>query len=107
MHDYAKPQHGPTVLIGYKFKAFGLFKNLGACMYCWFFSTVPGAVTHKAFCTSGYVAKGPPARKEVRQANSAHGIKLKYSKFKQRMGDDSVKKKNKLQKNAGNRGDVF
>lgn len=48
MHDYAKPQHGPTVLIGYKFKAAGLFKNLGACIYCWFSSMVPGTVTHKA-----------------------------------------------------------
>lgn len=28
MHDLAKPQHGPTVLIGYKFKAVRLFKNL-------------------------------------------------------------------------------
>lgn len=66
MHDYAKAQHGPTVLIGYKFKTFGLFKNLGAYMYCWFSSAVPGAVTQKAFCTSGYVAKEPPIRKEVR-----------------------------------------
>lgn len=30
MHDPAKPQHGLTVLTGYKFKAVQLFKNLGA-----------------------------------------------------------------------------
>lgn len=30
MHDSAKPQHGPTVLTGYKCEAAWLFKNLGA-----------------------------------------------------------------------------
>lgn len=30
MHDPAKPQHGPTVLTGCKFKAVQLLKNLGA-----------------------------------------------------------------------------
>lgn len=30
MHDPAKPQHGPTVLTGYKCEAAWLFKNLGA-----------------------------------------------------------------------------
>lgn len=34
MHDPAKPQHGPTVLTGYKFKAVQLFKNLGASIAC-------------------------------------------------------------------------
>lgn len=60
MHDYAKPQHGPTVLIGYKFKAAWFFKNLGACIYCEFSSVVPGTVTQKA--RWGFAVKELPAR---------------------------------------------
>lgn len=78
MHDPAKPQHGPTVLTGYKFKAVHLFKNLGA-IYCSFSFPVPGAVTQSARFTGGPTARESLSRERGTWASNA-GVSTPYSK---------------------------
>lgn len=78
MHDSAKPQHGPTVLTGYKCEAAWLFKNLGASI-ARFPHPVQGAVTWSACFTGGPTARESLSRERGRWARNA-GVSTPYSK---------------------------
>lgn len=107
-HNPAKPQHGPTVSIGYKFKAVCLFKNLCASIARFSF-TVPGAATQRAGCTSGPAAREPQNREEVRGASDACEVMV-WTLPTQTKNRGALLVKNRrinFLGNVGNQGDLF
>lgn len=78
MHDPAKPQHGPTVLTGYKFKAVQLFKNLGASIAC-FPSQCHVLLLRVHISLVGPTARESLSRERGRWASNA-GVSTPHSK---------------------------
>lgn len=105
LHDPAKPQHGPTVLIGYKFKAVWLFKNLGASIASFPSCQVPLLRGHATLVDLQQESHWAGKRRE----RPAMPVKLRCEHFSQTKNRGMLLRKERMNflANVGKRGDLF